>query len=98
MRTRLLPLRLPLLLVLAVVAQASAGTPDGDLVIDCTRPELPRQVSVARATGLHNVGQAYAARARLMAQVRRECLRDGVRHVRVVRTAGPDAADALASC
>ncbi|MDN5780679.1 MAG: hypothetical protein L0H23_01430 [Luteimonas sp.] len=56
-------------------------------VAGCAHPVLPTQRDVADWTGLHNFGQAYAARGRLMAEIGRACQRPGISHVRVVMTA-----------
>lgn len=53
-------------------------------VADCTSPRLPTQREVGEWTGLHNFGQVYAARERLMAGIGRACQRRGVDRVQVV--------------
>ncbi len=53
-------------------------------VADCTSPRLPTQRQVGEWTGLHNFGQVYAARERLMAGIGRACQRRGVGRVQVV--------------
>ena len=53
-------------------------------VTDCTSPRLPSQRQVGEWTGLHNFGQVYAARERLMAGIGRACQRPGVGRVQVV--------------
>lgn len=53
-------------------------------VADCTSPHLPTQRQVGEWTGLHNFGQVYAARERLMAGISRACQRRGVGRVQVV--------------
>jgi hypothetical protein len=53
-------------------------------VADCTSPRLPTQRQVGAWTGLHNFGQVYAARERLMAGIGRACQRRGVGRVQVV--------------
>ena len=53
-------------------------------VADCTSPRLPTQRQVGEWTGLHNFGQVYAARERLMAGIGRACQRRGVARVQVV--------------
>ncbi len=53
-------------------------------VADCTSPRLPTQRQVGEWTGLHNFGQVYAARERLMAGIGRACQQRGVGHVQVV--------------
>lgn len=57
-------------------------------VAGCAHPVLPPQRDVADWTGLHNLGQAYAARERLMARIGRACQRPGITRVRVVTMAG----------
>jgi hypothetical protein len=56
-------------------------------VADCTSPRLPTQRQVGAWTGLHNSGQVYAARERLMAGIGRACQRRGVGRVQVVMPA-----------
>ncbi|HET6431264.1 hypothetical protein [Dyella sp.] len=53
-------------------------------VADCTAPRLPTQRQVSAWTGLHNFGQVYAARERLMAGIGRACQRRGVDRVQVM--------------
>ena len=53
-------------------------------VADCASPRLPTQRQVGAWTGLHNFGQVYAARERLMAGIGRACQRRGVDRVQVV--------------
>ena len=53
-------------------------------VADCASPRLPTQRQIGEWTGLHNFGQVYAARERLMAGIGRACQRQGVSRVRVV--------------
>jgi hypothetical protein len=53
-------------------------------VADCASPRLPTQRQVEAWTGLHNFGQVYAARERLMAGIGRACQGRGVDHVQVV--------------
>lgn len=69
---------------LVPLAAAEAG-----IVIDCAGPTLPSQHVVAAAMNQHNFGQAYATRARLMAEARRACQREHVTNVRLVREAPP---------
>ncbi len=56
---------------------------------DCSAPRLPTQRQVGEWTGLHNLGQVYAARERLMAGIGRACQRRGVGRVQVVMNAFP---------
>jgi hypothetical protein len=53
-------------------------------VAECTSPRLPTQRQVAEWTDLHNLGQVYAARERLMAGIGRACRQRGVGRVQVV--------------
>lgn len=53
-------------------------------VADCAPPRLPAQRQVEEWAGLHNFGQVYAARERLMARIGRACQRRGVSHVQIV--------------
>jgi hypothetical protein len=52
-------------------------------VAECAHPALPVQRQVGEWTGLHNFGQAYAAREQLMADIGRACKRSGVERVQV---------------
>ena len=52
-------------------------------VVDCASPRLPAQREVGEWTGLHNFGQVYAARERLMADIGRACRRRGAGRVQV---------------
>jgi hypothetical protein len=52
-------------------------------VADCARPVLPSQRQVGEWTGLHNFGQVYDARERLMGDIARACRQPGIAHVRV---------------
>ena len=63
-----------------------AATP---FVADCTSPRLPTQGQVAKWTGLHNLGQVYAARARLMAVIGSACRQRGVARVQLVTRSLP---------
>ena len=51
---------------------------------DCVPLRLPAQRQVGEWAGLHNFGQVYAARERLMAGIGRACQRPGVGRVQVV--------------
>lgn len=53
-------------------------------VAECTSLRLPTQRQVGEWTGMHNFGQVYAARERLMAGIGRACQRRGVGRVQVV--------------
>ncbi|SFL09560.1 hypothetical protein [Lysobacter sp. cf310] len=85
---------LSLAAALALAALPAAATPPqaATLLIDCERPALPDQQAVARLTGIDNLGQAYAVRARLMAEAGRACQRAGTQQVRIV--SAPPATDA----
>lgn len=82
---------LALLALALVAANAMAAGPQDEalaptITIDCQRPQLPSQQAVARLTGVDNLGQAYAMRARLMSDARRACLRNpGVDQVVMTR-------------
>lgn len=52
-------------------------------VADCASPRLPTQREVSEWTGLHNFGQVYVARERLMAGIGRACRRRGAGRVQV---------------
>lgn len=75
------PLALLALSLALVAANATAAGPPDDalaptITIDCQRPQLPSQQAVTRLTDVHNIGQAYVMRARLMTDARRACLRN----------------------
>ncbi|WEN15041.1 hypothetical protein PY254_17715 [Rhodanobacter sp. AS-Z3] len=53
-------------------------------VADCASPRLPTQGQVAAWTGLHNLGQVYAARERLMGAIGSACRQRGVARVQLV--------------
>jgi hypothetical protein len=91
--------------LLSIACAASAGEPLPSLppvqavhqVFDCRAPRsLPPQAAVGEWLGLHNVGQVYAARGRLMGDVARACRKPGVARVDLVlqrqpaETAGPE--------
>lgn len=63
-------------------AEAPVGAPA--IVVDCAKPALPSQREVGEMTGQHNFSQVYATRARLMAEARRACQREGITRVRLV--------------
>lgn len=70
------------LLALAVAASqlpTSGVQAQSTLIIDCATHHLPSQQAVANALGLHNFGQTYAARARVMETAQRACLRGASR-------------------
>lgn len=78
---------LPLMLVsfaAASVHATEASVGRTDIVVDCTKPSLPSQREVAEMTRQYNFSQVYATRARLMAEARRACQRQGVARVRLV--------------
>ncbi len=97
---RILPLLFPAGLLLAaamtpVAAEESPArvlepvrvverVPPVRLVFDCERRALPHQRLVGETLGLHNLGQVYDARARLMAEVGRACQRPGAERVGLV--------------
>ena len=81
-----------LIAVAAVSAPVLAGEP-ASVAIDCARPTLPSQRAIGELAGQQNVGQVYATRARVMAEVRRACQRDGTAGVLLVRTQAESPAD-----
>ncbi|KRD72484.1 hypothetical protein [Lysobacter sp. Root983] len=89
---KLTVLSLAAALALAVLPAAATPPQDATLLIDCARPALPDQQAVARLTGIDNLGQAYAVRARLMVDVGRACRRAGAQRVSIVLA--PQAVDA----
>jgi hypothetical protein len=56
-------------------------------VAECTSPRLPTHHQAGEWTSLHNFGQVYAARERLMARIGCACQQRGVGRVRVVMAA-----------
>ena len=58
-------------------------------VAECAHPSLPTQRQVGEWTGLHNFGQVYSARGRLMADIGRACRRPGIAHVQVAMHPDP---------
>lgn len=91
-RARLARLAVPALLA---ACSAPAFAQDGGLpslpaveatgfVATCAHPALPSQQQVGDWTGLHNPGQVYAARARLMADIGRACRRPGATGIQVL--------------
>lgn len=84
---------LSLLASFGVASAHATEVPVGEpnIVVDCARPALPSQREVGEMTGQYNFSQVYATRARLMAEARRACQREGVARVRLV-TAAPRAA------
>ena len=78
-------LRLALLLGAAWSGVAMASPPQEERIeLDCAHIALPSQVAVARLTGYDNIGQAYAARAKLVAEGQRVCQREGVARVHLL--------------
>ena len=63
---------------------------------DCVPLRLPAQRQVGEWAGLHNFGQVYAARERLMARIGRACRRHGVSRVQVVVRQGQPGVVAIA--
>jgi hypothetical protein len=86
--------RLAIVALLAACAAPAFAQDDGlpslpaveatGFVADCARPGLPSQRQVGDWTGLHNPGQVYAARERLMADIGRACRRPGAAGVQVL--------------
>jgi len=84
-------IRIPLALGLSLaVTPALAQEPPplpaievGAYVADCGHPALPSQRQVGEWTGLHNFGEVYAARERLMGDIARACRQPGTARVRV---------------
>lgn len=74
----------------AFAQQGTAPLPDRgtSFVAECAPPRLPAQRQVGEWAGLHNFGQVYAARERLMARIGRVCQRHGVSRVQVVSGLG----------
>jgi hypothetical protein len=56
-------------------ADARAANDDYSLLLACKPSSQPSQQEAALLFHTHNAGQTYAARARLMQEVRRVCLR-----------------------
>lgn len=59
------------------------------VVIDCDRAVAPPQHVIGELAGEHNLAQVYATRQRVMAEVRRGCLREGIDAVVLVRRKQP---------
>jgi hypothetical protein len=86
--------RLAIVVLLAACAAPAFAQDDGlpslpaveatGFIADCAHLGLPSQQQVADWTGLHNAGQVYAARGRLMADIERACRRTGVTGVSVL--------------
>lgn len=57
----------------AVQLAAPASYASDTLTIRCGAPLLPSQQAVAKALDLHNFGQVYSARDKLMRYVQRAC-------------------------
>ena len=82
--TRLALLSLFVSFGVASVHAAEAPANEPAIVVDCAKPTLPRQREVGGMTGQYNFSQVYATRARLMAEARRACQREGITRVRLV--------------
>lgn len=54
------------------------------IAIDCDDPVPPSQREVGELADQHNIGQVYATRQRVMAEVRRACQREGISAVLLV--------------
>lgn len=69
------PSKAILIATFAAVVQltAPASHAQGTLTISCAAIHLPSQQAVAKALDLHNFGQVYATRDRLMRYVQRAC-------------------------
>ena len=74
---------LPVALLLASATPLAAARP-ATLTVDCASRSLPSQRAVGEFLGLHNQGQVYAARSRLMAQAARACQADGAQRIDLV--------------
>ena len=85
------------LLLAALPFAAVAAEPAAAVIqIQCHAPRLPSQRAVADLLDYRNLGQAYAARSRLMLRAQRSCKQSGSERVRVVLDRSPEAVDALA--
>ena len=82
---------------LAALPAAASPPQTVSLSIDCERPALPDQQQVARLTGIDNLSQTYAVRARLMAEAARACQRVGAEQVRIVLAPQAEPARRLAT-
>lgn len=80
-----------LLAAALVPAAGAAAAGVSSLTIDCAAPALPTQAQVGDMLDLHNQGQVYAARARLMGDAVRACRKQGARMVVVVVEPARDA-------
>lgn len=59
-------------------------------VAECNHRVMPSQREVGEWTGLHNFGQVYAARERLVSDISRVCRRPGIARVQIVRDEDPE--------
>lgn len=90
-----IPLALGMLAALAMPACAQEPLPSlppiqvAPFIAECAHTSLPSQRLVEEWTGLHNFGQVYAARERLMARIGRACQQPGVDRVQLVMHPGP---------
>jgi hypothetical protein len=63
---------------------AAASPPAGHAVLVVSCGQRPSQAAVAGLIGSNNTHEIYAARTRLMTQVRSACRKAGIAHVAVV--------------
>lgn len=85
-RSFLSPMLAALVLSAGFAAPALAGNDPvpsaaSTLLVSCDNGSRPSQRDVGQLLETNNAGQAYAARGRLMAQVRRACHKEGVQQV-----------------
>ena len=76
--------RIATCLLLGALPLAAIAAEPAAIEIDCHAPRLPSQQAVADLLGYHNLGQAYAARSRLMLDAQRSCKQLGGARVRIV--------------
>jgi hypothetical protein len=64
-----------ILIAACIAVDARAANDDYSLILACKPSSQPSQQEAALLFHTHNASQTYAARARLMQEVRRACLR-----------------------
>lgn len=83
----------PLLLFAALLTCTAALPAAAGTTIDCAQPKLPSQREVASLLEISNFHQTYAARARLMQEIRRHCKRSGADRLLLVAQPAPGLAN-----
>ena len=70
--------------ILAAEPARPAGATSAPILVDCDSRSRPSQREVGALLDQHNLGQVYASRARLMAEVARACQRQAMLQVYLV--------------